>query len=70
MSSTSILMLISSPHPFLSLRAPPGEANYRAYCKQHGVPAHPARMQKGLVSFFIDFLTNPTDLVLDPFGGV
>jgi DNA modification methylase len=30
---------------------------------------HPARMQMGLASFFIEFLTKPGDLVLDPFGG-
>ena len=26
-------------------------------------------MQMGLASFFIEFLTKPGDLVLDPFGG-
>ncbi len=45
------------------------EAPYRAYCEKHNVPAHPARMQPGLAAFFIDFLTDEDDLVLDPFAG-
>ena len=31
--------------------------------------SHPARMPEGLASFFIQFLTEPGDLVLDPFAG-
>ncbi len=38
-------------------------------CKENGIVPHPARMPLGLASFFIDFLTDPGDLVLDPFGG-
>ena len=34
-----------------------------------GVPGHPARMPEGLVEFFVRFLTDPDDLVLDPFAG-
>ncbi len=30
---------------------------------------HPARMPSGLAEFFINFLTDPGDLVLDPFAG-
>ena len=30
---------------------------------------HPARMPLELASFFIEFLTDEGDLVLDPFGG-
>lgn len=38
-------------------------------CRERGIIPHPARMAPGLVSFFLDFLTNPHDLVLDPFAG-
>lgn len=42
---------------------------YRAYCKEHGLKVHPARMPPDLAEFFIKFLTDPEDLVFDPFGG-
>jgi DNA modification methylase len=42
---------------------------YRTYCKQNELPAHPARMQAGLVAFFVEMLTDEADLVFDPFGG-
>ena len=38
-------------------------------CREKQIPVHPARMQPGLASFFIDLLTDPGDLVLDPFAG-
>ncbi len=45
------------------------DLKYRQYCKDHNYELHPARMQMGLASFFIKFLTEPGDLVVDPFGG-
>jgi site-specific DNA-methyltransferase (cytosine-N4-specific) len=42
---------------------------YQAYCRKHGIQPHPARMPQRLVEFFIEFLTEPGDLVLDPFAG-
>lgn len=45
------------------------DLKYRQYCKDNDYELHPARMQMGLASFFIEFLTLPGDLVLDPFGG-
>ncbi len=38
-------------------------------CREQELVPHPARMQMELASFFIEFLTDPGDLVLDPFGG-
>lgn len=38
-------------------------------CKESGITPHPARMPMGMASFFIDYLTDKGDLVLDPFGG-
>jgi len=42
---------------------------YQKYCRRHRLPTHPARMQPELAEFFIKFLTNSGDLVLDPFAG-
>lgn len=38
-------------------------------CRERGIPPHPARMPLELASFFIEFLTDPEDVVLDPFAG-
>ena len=42
---------------------------YIVYCKERGLPLHPARMPGDLAAFFIKFLTDARDLVLDPFAG-
>ena len=42
---------------------------YQIYCRQNSIPPHPARMQADLAKFFIQFLTDRRDLVLDPFAG-
>lgn len=42
---------------------------YRRYLKARGLKAHPAPMQGPLAEWFIKFLTDDGDLVLDPFGG-
>jgi site-specific DNA-methyltransferase (cytosine-N4-specific) len=42
---------------------------YQKYCKEMGIKPHPARMPSELAEFFIKFLTDPGDLVLDPFAG-
>lgn len=38
-------------------------------CRERGIKGHPARMPLPLASFFINFLTDPGDIVLDPFSG-
>jgi site-specific DNA-methyltransferase (cytosine-N4-specific) len=38
-------------------------------CREREVIPHPARMPAGLASFFVRFLTDRGDLVLDPFAG-
>ncbi|KYC51608.1 DNA-methyltransferase [Methanothrix soehngenii] len=38
-------------------------------CRERSVQLHPARMPLELATFFIDFLTDPGDIVLDPFAG-
>lgn len=42
---------------------------YLKFCKENGLEIHPARMPKELPEFFIQFLTEENDLVLDPFAG-
>lgn len=42
---------------------------YLHYCREYDLKLHPARMPSGLAEFFINFLTRPNDLVLDPFAG-
>lgn len=42
---------------------------YLVHCKKNNFLLHPARMPMGLATFFIKFLTEPRNLVLDPFAG-
>jgi site-specific DNA-methyltransferase (cytosine-N4-specific) len=42
---------------------------YTTRCKEEGIKIHPARFPAALPEFFIKFLTDPGDLVLDPFAG-
>ena len=53
------------------IQVPNSESNgqYLAGCKTLGINGHPARFPAKLPEFFIRFLTNPGDLVLDIFGG-
>jgi len=45
------------------------DKNYANWCRKNNIAAHPARMPQKLAEIFIEFLTEPGDLVLDPFGG-
>lgn len=42
---------------------------YISYCKANHFEIHPARMPKEVPAFFIKFLTDENDIVLDPFAG-
>ena len=44
-------------------------SNYIRYCKKKDIPLHPARMPKFIPEYFIKFLTQEGDLILDPFSG-
>jgi site-specific DNA-methyltransferase (cytosine-N4-specific) len=57
------------PESLLQFSGTSADLKYRQYCRDNDYELHPARMQMGLASFFIQFLTRPDDLVLDPFGG-
>ena len=60
---------IHYPEDLLKFTGTKWDVAYRKFCKENDLPAHPARMQSGLVAFFIQFLTDEGDLVFDPFGG-
>jgi site-specific DNA-methyltransferase (cytosine-N4-specific) len=42
---------------------------YLRKCNERGIKPHPARYPEQLVKFFVDFLTENGDLVVDPFAG-
>lgn len=42
---------------------------YTKRCKEEGIKIHPARFPSLLPKFFIKMLTDPGDIVLDPFAG-
>ncbi len=55
-----------------NLIAAPNTRSNDAYihrCKAAGLPVHPARFVPAVPEFFIRFLTEPGQLVLDPFAG-
>ena len=53
------------------LAIPNTESNsfYLRYCEQKGFKPHPARYPAELPEYFIRMLTEPADLVVDPFAG-
>lgn len=57
------------PHSVLSFSNTNSNDYFLRTCRENGVTPHPARMSGGLVNFFIQFLTDESDLVLDPFAG-
>ncbi|MDD2765782.1 MAG: site-specific DNA-methyltransferase [Opitutaceae bacterium] len=42
---------------------------YQRYCREHGLPAHPARFPEAVADFAIRLASRPGDIVWDPFGG-
>jgi site-specific DNA-methyltransferase (cytosine-N4-specific) len=42
---------------------------YLRRCREEGIDPHPARMHPSLAAYFVGLLTEPGDLVLDPFAG-
>ncbi len=44
-------------------------SRYLRYCKAHGIMPHPARFPTDIPEFFVRMLTDPGDLVIDPFAG-
>ena len=57
------------PPNVITLSNTSASSRYLQYCKKHSIEFHPARMPIDLPKFFINFLTDPGDIVLDPFAG-
>jgi site-specific DNA-methyltransferase (cytosine-N4-specific) len=59
----------SVPPNLLALANTESNGPYQDYCREKNLPIHPARYPAALPEYFIRFLTDPGDLVLDPFAG-
>lgn len=57
------------PRSVLSFSNTVSNDYFLTQCRKKNITPHPARMYGGLVNFFIEFLTDKRDLVLDPFSG-
>lgn len=53
----------------LALANSESNSGYIRRCKENGLQLHPARFPSTFAEFFISFLTDEGDMVLDPFGG-
>lgn len=57
------------PSNLLQISNSESNSQYLRYCKACGIKSHPARFPVGLPEYFIKFLTEEGDLVIDIFGG-
>ncbi len=57
------------PHNMLSFANTSSNDFFSKKCRENGIYIHPAWMPLQLASFFIEFLTEPGDIVFDPFAG-
>ncbi len=57
------------PSNLLQISNSESNSKYLRYCKANGLKGHPARFPSGLPEFFINFLTDENDLVVDIFSG-
>lgn len=57
------------PSNLLQISNTESNSEYQRLCRANNVIVHPARFPQALPEFFIKMLTDPNDLVLDPFGG-
>jgi DNA modification methylase len=57
------------PHSVLKFSNTNSNDYFFRSCREKNITPHPARMHPGLVSFFVEFLTDENDLILDPFSG-
>jgi DNA modification methylase len=58
-----------APHDLLKFGNNSANDIYTMRCKEAGIKIHPARFPPTLPDFFIRFLTEEGDIVLDPFAG-
>ncbi|HEV3436445.1 MAG TPA: site-specific DNA-methyltransferase [Gemmata sp.] len=57
------------PSNMISIANTESNSAYLRACRARGIKPHPARYPEALVRFFLNFLTDENDLVIDPFGG-
>ena len=57
------------PPNLLAVANTESNSRYLKYCQENSLPVHPARFPTLIPEFFVRFLTDPGDLVLDPFAG-
>ncbi len=57
------------PPNLLAISNTGNDRSYLDACSEQGLRAHPARFAPEIPDFFIRFLTEPDDLVVDPFAG-
>jgi DNA modification methylase len=57
------------PPNLLAIANTESSGQYQDFCRKNGFDIHPARFPAQLPEYFIRFLTDPGNFVLDPFGG-
>src|SRR5579872_7154182 len=57
------------PPNILAIANTESNSAYLRYCTEHNLKTHPARFPAILPEYFIRMLTDPDDLVIDPFAG-
>lgn len=57
------------PSNLLTIANTESNSAYIRRCKEAGIKPHPARFPQAFAEFFIQFLTDKGDIVLDPFAG-
>lgn len=57
------------PSNLLQIANTESNSEYQRMCRAKGIAPHPARFPQALPEFFIKFLTDRGDIVLDPFAG-
>jgi DNA modification methylase len=59
----------SFPETMMKMGNNSANDQYTQRCKEEGLTIHPARFPSVLPRFFVKMLTDPEDIVCDPFGG-
>jgi DNA modification methylase len=59
----------SVPPNLLALANTESNGRYQEFCRANNLPVHPARFPSGIPEYFIRFLTDEGDSVVDPFAG-
>ena len=57
------------PPNLLAIANTESSGQYQKHCRDQAIDIHPARFPTQLPEYFIRMLTDPGDMVLDPFGG-